>query len=83
MAELNWRVEDRRRSKMALLPSLVGQKCGEDWLIQAAWTLGKSDIVAERLFSSIYLRLNKFSGLQDCQLLMMASRLQNHTTVYR
>ena len=83
MAVLNWRVEDRRRSKMALLPSLVSQKCGKDWRIQAVWTPCKSDIVTERLFSSKYLRTNIFSGLQDCQLLMMATRLQNHTTVYR
>ena len=44
MEELNWRVEDHRRSKTGLLPSLVGQKCDEGWILRAAWASCKSNI---------------------------------------
>ena len=72
--ELNCRVEDHHCSKTGLLPSLVGQKCDEGWLIRTAWTPCKSDIDMERWFSSICLHANKFSEQQDRQLVLMTSR---------
>ena len=62
IAELNWRVGDRHHSKTGLLPSLADQKHDEGWLVWAAWTPYKSNIDAERWFSSICRHLNKFSG---------------------
>ena len=83
MAELKWRVEDRRHSKTAQPPLLAGQKYGKGLLIPVAWTPYKSNIDADRWYSFTYLHPNKFSGRQDRRLSLMVSRLQNRTIAYR
>ena len=83
MIVLSGMVEDHHCSKMGLFLELVGQECGEEWLIQAVRTPCRSDTDADRWCYSIHLHPNKFSERQDRQPLLQVSTLQNRTIIYR